>query len=71
MTTSVTQAISRPEFAREVCNACGQPSLNTICDSCAGRLRADALDRKKREEKLSSQKVGSPKLRRERADANK
>lgn len=54
MTTSVTQAISRPEFAREVCNACVRPSLNTICDSCAGRLRADALDRKKREEKLSS-----------------
>jgi recombinational DNA repair protein RecR len=52
--TLVERPTHRPEHANEVCNICGKPSPNTICDACADRVRADALDRKKHEEKAYS-----------------
>lgn len=52
--TYVERPIHRPEHANQVCNICGQPSTQTICDACADRVRADALDRKKHEEKPSA-----------------
>jgi len=36
---------------RRVCNVCGQPSGPTICPACSDRIRAEALARKKREDK--------------------
>ncbi len=52
--TQVETPIHRPEHAKQVCNICGKPSPSTICDACAERVRAEALDRKKHEEKPSS-----------------
>jgi len=49
--TLVERPTHRHEHAKEVCNICGKPSADTICDACADRVRADALDRKKHEEK--------------------
>jgi len=31
---------------------CGKPSTKTICDACADKLRGEALNRKKKEEKI-------------------
>jgi hypothetical protein len=36
---------------RRVCNVCGKPSGPTICPMCSDRIRAEALARKKREDK--------------------
>jgi len=48
--TYVEKPTQRPEHAKEVCNMCGQPSTDTICEKCSAWLRAEALDRKKHEE---------------------
>jgi hypothetical protein len=37
---------------RQVCLLCGKPSSKTICDACADRLRGEALEKKKKEEKI-------------------
>jgi hypothetical protein len=42
---------TRPEHARHVCNTCGRPSENTICETCSGRIRVEALAWKKHEER--------------------
>jgi len=31
---------------------CGKPSTKTICEACADKLRGEALNRKKKEEKI-------------------
>jgi len=31
---------------------CGKPSTRTICSACADKLRGEALERKKKEEKI-------------------
>jgi len=36
--------------SRHVCTVCGKPSVQTICEACAERLRIEALSRKKHEE---------------------
>ena len=33
-----------------ICNVCGKPSKDTICETCSQRLRMEALVRKKHEE---------------------
>ena len=33
------------------CNVCGKPSGSSICATCSDRIRAEALARKKREDK--------------------
>ena len=48
--TIVEPAPARPEHARHVCNTCGKPSEQTICDECSERIHVEALARKKREE---------------------
>jgi hypothetical protein len=52
--TYVDKPAQRPEHANQVCNICGKPWSETICEACADRVRADALDRKKHEEKPNS-----------------
>ena len=42
------------ENLRAVCYVCGKRSTSTICDTCAERLRVDALARKKHEEQGNS-----------------
>ena len=36
----------------QVCLICGKPSSKTICDACSDRLRGEALEKKKKEEKI-------------------
>jgi K+-sensing histidine kinase KdpD len=36
---------------KRVCNLCGKPSEDNICPRCADRIRAEAVARKKREDK--------------------
>jgi len=52
--TYVEKPTHRPEHAKQVCNICGKPWPGTICDVCADRVRAEALHRKKLEEKPNS-----------------
>lgn len=49
--TSVKKPILRTKHAREVCNICGKPSGDTICEACVGKVRCEALANKKHEEK--------------------
>jgi hypothetical protein len=37
---------------QQVCLICGKPSAKTICDACSDRLRGEALEKKKKEEKI-------------------
>jgi predicted nucleic acid-binding Zn ribbon protein len=41
------------EKQHQVCLICGKPSPKTICDACADRLRGEALEKKKKEEKIN------------------
>ena len=52
--TYVDRPTLRSEHAKQVCNLCGKPWLDTICDACADRVRAEALDKKRHEEKRNS-----------------
>jgi recombinational DNA repair protein RecR len=36
---------------KQVCMMCAKPSAKNICDACADRLRGEALEKKKNEEK--------------------
>ena len=49
--TFVVRPILRTEHARHVCNVCGRPSEDTICEGCSVRIRAAALAVKKHEDK--------------------
>lgn len=37
--------------ARPVCEVCGKPAVNPICAACSDKIRAEALARKRREDK--------------------
>lgn len=37
---------------KQICLICAKPSTKTICDACAERLRGEALDQKKKNEKI-------------------
>ncbi len=39
------------EAKKQLCMICAKPSEKTICDACSERLRGEALNKKKREEK--------------------
>jgi len=43
--------VPAPKQRRRVCNVCGKPSGSSICAMCSDRIRAEALARKKREDK--------------------
>jgi hypothetical protein len=49
--TYVERPILRTEHARYVCNVCGRPSAETICEACEVRIRAEALAMKKHRDK--------------------
>jgi len=36
---------------KPICSICGKPSEKAICGACADKIRADALARKKQQEK--------------------
>lgn len=42
------------EKKRPVCQLCGKPSAKTICDACSDRLRGEALEHKRKEEKIAA-----------------
>ena len=52
--TYVEKPIHRPEHASQVCNICGKPARKRFAKRVPIWLRADALDRKKHEEKPNS-----------------
>jgi hypothetical protein len=37
--------------SRPVCQVCGKPAVTPICSACADRIRAEAVARKRREDK--------------------
>lgn len=37
---------------KQVCMLCGKPSSKSICEACADKLRGEALNKKKKEEKI-------------------
>lgn len=41
-----------PSQKKQMCMICAKPSTKSICDACAERLRGEALDKKKKEEKI-------------------
>jgi hypothetical protein len=45
-------AMMMAEKRRQICRMCGKPSEKMICDACSDRLRGEALERKKKEEKI-------------------
>jgi len=49
--TYVKRPMLRPEHASHVCNLCGRPSEDTICEACAVIVRATALAIKKHEDR--------------------
>lgn len=49
--TYVERPVRRSEHARHVCNVCGKPSEDTICEACSVLVRAAALAIKKHEDK--------------------
>jgi hypothetical protein len=57
--TYVEKPKHRPEHVKQVCNICGRPCAETICEMCSDLVRAEALDRNKHEEKPNSWR-GSP-----------
>jgi recombinational DNA repair protein RecR len=48
--TIVKKPILRKQHADEVCNVCGKPSRDTLCEACVAKVRSEALARKKHEE---------------------
>ena len=38
---------------KPVCMICGKPSEKSICDTCADKLRGEALEKKKKDEKIN------------------
>ena len=49
--TYVRQPILRTEHAKHVCNTCGNPCEETICDVCRVKIRAEALAMKKHKDR--------------------
>ena len=41
-----------PAAKRQVCMICGKPSAKTICEACAEKVRGEALEKKKKEDKV-------------------
>jgi nucleotide-binding universal stress UspA family protein len=46
-----TPTAAEPKRRRRVCTVCGKPSASNICQTCADKIRAEAVARKKREDK--------------------
>jgi recombinational DNA repair protein RecR len=50
MGTATTSGNKFPS-ARRLCEICGKPSASPICASCSDKIRAEAVARKRREDK--------------------
>lgn len=37
---------------KQLCMLCGKPSAKTICAACSDKVRGEALNKKKKEEKI-------------------
>ncbi len=48
---SQTRTATESRRGKRVCNLCGKPSEDNICPTCADKIRAEAVARKKREDK--------------------
>jgi recombinational DNA repair protein RecR len=46
-----TGSDNKSQKARPVCEVCGKSSTSPICQACADKIRAEAVARKKREDK--------------------
>jgi nucleotide-binding universal stress UspA family protein len=46
-----TPTVMQTKRRKQVCSVCGKPSGNSICPTCADKIRAEAVARKKREDK--------------------
>lgn len=46
-----TSTVMQPKRRTRVCNVCGKPSSSSICPTCADKIRAEAIARKKRKDK--------------------
>lgn len=46
-----TSTLIKSRRRTQVCNVCGKPSVSSICPICVDRIRAEAIARKKREDK--------------------
>jgi recombinational DNA repair protein RecR len=44
-------SIKKEQKSRPVCEICGKPSATPICPACSDKVRAEAIARKKREDK--------------------
>jgi hypothetical protein len=51
VTFSASKVSSKPQESRIVCEVCGKPAVAPICPACADRIRAEAVARKRREDK--------------------
>jgi nucleotide-binding universal stress UspA family protein len=46
-----TPTVTQPKRRTRVCNVCGKPYSSSICPTCADKIRAEAIARKKRKDK--------------------
>lgn len=44
-------SLKKEQKARPVCEVCGKPAVAPICPACSDKIRAQAVARKKREDK--------------------
>lgn len=49
--TTQTPTVMQPQRRTRVCNVCGKPYSSNICPTCADRIRAEAIARKKRKDR--------------------
>jgi hypothetical protein len=49
--SSYAQENDVAEARKKLCMICAKPSTKAICDACSERLRGEALNKKKKEEK--------------------
>jgi recombinational DNA repair protein RecR len=46
-----TMSSKKEQKSRPVCELCGKPAVTPICSACSDKIRAEAVARKKREDK--------------------
>jgi len=46
-----TPVLTGSRLRKQVCNVCGKPSVSSICPVCVDKIRAEAVARKRREDK--------------------
>jgi predicted nucleic acid-binding Zn ribbon protein len=46
------EALTVDQPKKQVCMLCGKPSTKGICQTCSEKVRGEALDKKKKQEKI-------------------